>query len=142
MKISKIILFAGALIYFAFGFLFFLNPDIITTMDGIILPTRSSANHIRAPLGGMEIGLGFVLVFFALRKETVIYGLIVLSGSIGFTSLARLYGILFDGAGDMSNWLSFGAEFAFGLAALVCYGLERKKQGKSSDPMTNITPQS
>lgn len=128
MRISRIILFAGALIYFAFGFLFFLNPDIITTLDGIILPTRSSANHIRAPLGGMEIGLGFVLVYFAVRKETVIHGLIVLCGSIGFTSLARLYGILFDGAGDMSNWLSFGAEFAFGLGALVCYGLERKKR--------------
>ena len=129
MKISKIILFAGALVYFTFGFLFFLNPDIITTMDGIILPTRSSANHIRAPLGGMEIGLGFVLVFFALRKETVIYGLIVLWGSIGFTSLARLYGILLDGAGDMSNWLSFGAEFAFAVGAFVCYWFEKKHQG-------------
>ena len=89
MRTSRIILYTGALIYFAFGFLFFLNPDAITTMDGIILHTRSSANHIRAPLGGMEIGLGFVLVFFALRKERVIYGLVVLSGSIGFASLAK-----------------------------------------------------
>ncbi len=128
MKISRIILFAGALIYFAFGFLFFLNPDIITTMDGIILPTRSSANHIRAPLGGMEIGLGFVIVFFALRKKTVIHGLIVLWGTLGFTSLARLYGILFDAAGDMSNWLSFAAEFTFSLTALVVYQIERRKQ--------------
>ncbi len=127
MKISKIILFSGALIYFAFGFLFFLNPDAITAMDGIILPTRSSANHIRAPLGGMEIGLGFVLVYFALRKKTMIYGLIVLLGSIGITSLARFYGIVFDGAGDMSNWLSFGAEFAFAVAAFVCYWFERKR---------------
>ncbi len=128
MKISRIILFAGALIYFAFGFLFFLNPDAITTMDGIILPTRSSANHIRAPLGGMEIGLGFVIVFFALRKQTVIHGLIVLWGTIGFTSLARLYGIVFDEAGDMSNWLSFGAEFGFAVAALVVYLIEMKKR--------------
>ncbi len=128
MKISKIIIFSGALIYFAFGFLFFLNPDAITAMDGIILPTRSSANHIRAPLGGMEIGLGFVLMFFALRMETIIYGLVVLWGSIGFTSIARLYGIMFYGAGDMSNWLSFVAEFAFAVAAFVCYTIERNKQ--------------
>jgi len=127
MRISKIILFSGALIYLAFGFLFFLNPDAINAMDGVILPTRSSANHIRAPLGGMEIGLGFVLVFFALRRETIIYGLVVLCGSLGFTSLARFYGIVFDGAGDMSNWLSFWAEFAFAVGAFTCYWLERKR---------------
>lgn len=38
-KLSKIILLIGALIYFAFGFVFLLYPDIITTMDGILSET-------------------------------------------------------------------------------------------------------
>lgn len=100
-------------------------------MDGIILPTRSSANHIRAVLGGMEIGLGILLLYFLLNKEQSIYGLMVLAGSIGFASLARLYGILFDGAGDLSNWLSFLAEFVFGALAFILFIMEKRKGGKA-----------
>ncbi len=129
MKISKIVLALGSLIYLAFGLLFFVNPDVITDMDGIILPTRSGANHIRAVLGGMEIGLGVLLIYFLMRAERIVYGLIVLSGSIGITSLARLYGIVFDGAGDASNWISFGAEFGFGALAFVLYTIEKRKGG-------------
>lgn len=126
MKISRILLVLGSLVYLGFGLLFFINPDAITDMDGIVLPTRSSANHIRAILGGMEIGLGILLIYFLMRKERIIYGLIVLSGSIGAASIARLCGIVFDGAGDTSNWISFIAEFGFGAMALVLYFIEKK----------------
>ncbi|HMO39320.1 MAG TPA: DUF4345 domain-containing protein [Saprospiraceae bacterium] len=126
MKTSRILLVLGSLVYLGFGFLFFINPDAITDMDGIVLPTRSSANHIRAILGGMEIGLGVLLIYFSMRKERIIYGLIVLSGSIGAASIARLYGIIFDGAGDTSNWISFMAEFSFGALALVLYFIEKR----------------
>lgn len=118
-KISKIILVSGALIYFAFGFGFLIYPDIITTMDGIVLPDRPAANHIRAVYGGMEIGLGMLLMYFCLAKDGVRNGLIVLAFSIGATALGRLYGIVFDRGGDMTNVLSFAAEFAFALIALV-----------------------
>jgi hypothetical protein len=118
-KLSKILLISGAFIYFAFGFVFLFVPDIITTMDGIILPDRSAANHIRAVYGGMEIGLGMLLIYFCFAKNGLRNGLIVLAFSIGVTALCRLFGIVFDGGGDTSNWLSFGAEFAFGVIALI-----------------------
>ena len=118
-KLSKILLLAGALIYFAFGLVFLIHPDIITTMDGIVLPDRPAANHIRSVYGGMEIGLGMLLIYFCLVKDGVRNGLIVLSFSIGVTALSRLYGILFDHGGDMSNILSFAAEFAFAAIALI-----------------------
>jgi hypothetical protein len=127
VKISRIVLLLGSLIYLAFGILFSVKPDVITDMDGIILPTRSSANHIRAVLGGMEIGLGILLIYFLMHRERIIYGLIVLSGSIGMASLARFYGIIFDGAGDTSNWISFIAEFSFGMTAFILYIIERKR---------------
>jgi|GEM_PF-1012307 len=126
-KLSKIILLGGALIYFAFGFVFLIIPDIITTLDGIVLPDRPAANHIRAVYGGMEIGLGMLLIYFCLLKDGVKNGLIVLSFSIGVTALSRLYGILFDQGGDMSNILSFAAEFAFGVMAIVLLLFESKK---------------
>lgn len=127
-KLSKIILIAGAVIYLAFGFLFLINPDIITTMDGIVLPDRPAANHIRAVYGGMEIGLGMLLIYFCLVKDGVRKGLIVLAFSIGVTALSRLYGIVFDGGGDMSNILSFVAEFAFaGMALILLGGIKNKK---------------
>lgn len=129
MMISRLLLLSGSLIYLGFGVLFFVNPDAITDMDGIVLPTRSSANHIRAVLGGMEIGLGVLLIYFLMRKDRLVYGLLVLSGSIGAASIARLYGIVFDGAGDASNWISFIAEFSFGALAFVLYFIE-KKEGK------------
>ena len=127
MKISKIILILGALIYFAFGFLFLINPDAITTMDGIILPDRPAANHIRAVYGGMEIGLGMLLVYFCLVKDGVRSGLIVLAFPIGVTALSRLYGIVFDQGNDMSNIFSFVAEFAFAVTALILFFLEGGK---------------
>ncbi len=126
MRASKSVLIVGSIIYLSFGLLFFIHPDAITDMDGIVLPTRSSANHIRAVLGGMEIGLGILLIYFLLRKERIVYGLIVLSGSIGFASIARLFGIIFDGAGDTSNWASFIAEFGFGALALILFFIEKK----------------
>jgi hypothetical protein len=115
------------LIYLGFGLLFFINPDAITDLDGIVLPTRNSANHIRTVLGGMEIGLGLLLINFLMRKERIMYGLIVLSGSIGTASIARLYGIVFDAAGDTSNWISFIAEFGFGTLALILFIIEKKR---------------
>ncbi|RPA68029.1 DUF4345 domain-containing protein [Cyclobacteriaceae bacterium YHN15] len=133
MKSSRILLTLGSLIYLGFGFLFFIKPDAITDMDGIVLPTRSSANHIRAVLGGMEIGLGVLLLYFLMKKERIKYGLIVLSISIGITSLARLYGIVFDGAGDTSNWISFMAEFSFGGLAYILYAIEKRNPKYTND---------
>jgi hypothetical protein len=127
MKISKILLILGALIYFAFGFVFLINPDLITTMDGIILPDRSAANHIRAVYGGMEIGLGMLLIYFCLVKNDLKNGLIVLAFSIGVTALSRLYGIVFDQGGDVSNILSFAAEFTFAIIALGLFFVEKRR---------------
>lgn len=128
MKTSKIVLILGGLIYLAFGLLFFVNPQVVTQMDGIILPSSSAANSIRAFFGGMEIGLGLLLFYFALNKERIIYGLIVFFMSIGVTSLARLYGILFAGASDKTNRISFASEFGFAVWALVCYIMENKRK--------------
>ncbi len=127
MKLSKIVLLSGGLIYLAFGLLFFLNPYTITEMDGIILPTSSSANHIRAILGGTEMGLGFLLILFAFKREYLQQGLLVLFFSIGLASLARFYGILFTEAGDTSNIVSFAAELFFACAAMVCFVYNRRK---------------
>ncbi len=38
MKVSKIVLIVGSIIYLSFGLLFFIHPDAITDMDGIVLP--------------------------------------------------------------------------------------------------------
>ncbi|WP_291782687.1 DUF4345 domain-containing protein [Cecembia sp.] len=138
MKISKILLILGSLVYFGFGLLFFIHPDAITDIDGIILPDRSAANHIRAVLGGMEIGLGILLLYFVLDKKRIQYGLIVLAGSIGITSLARLYGIVFDGASNTSNWLSFLAEFSFGLLAFILFFIERKREKSGTENNAQI----
>ncbi|MGF1586119.1 MAG: DUF4345 domain-containing protein [Bacteroidales bacterium] len=136
-RLSKIILIAGALVYFAFGFVFLIYPDIITTMDSIVLPDRHAANHIRAVYGGMEIGLGILLIYFCLAKDGVKTGLIILSFSIGVTALSRLYGIVFDQGGDMSNILSFAAEFTFAAIALILFFMERKKVDYPAKPCPN-----
>jgi hypothetical protein len=133
MRISQIVLALGSLIYLGFGFLFFINPDAITDLDGVVLPTRGSANHIRAVFGGMEIGLGFLLIYFLMRKERILYGLIVLSLSIGTTSVARLYGIILDDAGDMTNWIGFIPEFIFGSLALYLFVKEKKRRDSGLD---------
>jgi len=121
MIFSKWVLIIGGFIYLSFGFLFFINPHAITAMDGIELPDAAAANHIRAVLGGMEIGLGALLLLFARSKKSIPYGLLVLAISIGITSLTRLYGIIFTGAGDMSNNISFLFEFGFAAMAMAAY---------------------
>lgn len=120
-KLSRIVLIAGAVIYFAFGIMFFISPDMITVMDGIILPDRAAANHIRAVYGGMEIGLALLLINFCIVKDGLKSGLIVLAFSIGFTSISRLYGIVFDQGGDISNILSFIAEFSFAVVSMLLF---------------------
>lgn len=126
-KLSRIVLIAGAVIYFAFGIMFFISPDMITVMDGIILPDRAAANHIRAVYGGMEIGLALLLINFCIVKDGLKSGLIVLAFSIGFTSISRLYGIVFDQGGDISNILSFIAEFSFAVVSMLLFRAINKK---------------
>ena len=128
MKTSKAVLILGGLIYLGFGMLFFVNPYVVTQLDGIILPSAAAANSIRAFFGGMEIGLGLLLFYFAWNKERIIYGLIVFFMSIGVTSLIRLYGILFAGASDKTNWISFAFEFGFAVWAFFCYYMENKRK--------------
>lgn len=131
-RIARIILVAAAFIYFAFGFGFLIYPDIITIMDGFVLPDRPAANHIRAVYGGMEIGLGMVLIYFSLVKDGVRIGLIVLAFSIGATAVSRLYGMIFDQGGDLSNVLSFAAEFAFALIALILVVFSEPRRSPST----------
>lgn len=75
----------------------------------------------------MEIALGMLLIYFCFAKNGVKNGLIVLAFSIGATALSRLYGIVFDLGGDMSNVLSFAAEFAFVVMAGILFSIESKK---------------
>ncbi len=72
----------------------------------------------------MEIGLGILLWYFCFARDGVKNGLIVLLCSIGMASLSRLFGIIFDQGGNMSNVLSFAAEFAFAASALILLVIE------------------
>jgi predicted MFS family arabinose efflux permease len=76
----------------------------------------------------MEIGLGLLLVYFCFLKDGLKNGLIVLAFSIGVTALSRLYGIVFDQGGDMSNVISFIVEFAFALMAIILFLAEKKSE--------------
>ena len=65
--------------------------------------------------------IALLLINFCIVKDGLKSGLIVLAFSIGFTSISRLYGIVFDQGGDISNILSFIAEFSFAVVSMFLF---------------------
>lgn len=114
---SKLFLAVQALVLAGFGLAYFIQPEAMASLSGMLLMQSAAVTDVRAYYGGLQLGLAAWLVLALLRprlQEATWMLLVLLYGAL---ALARLGGL----------WLDGGAQQTFNLAALlfesVCAGL-------------------
>lgn len=116
--LARLVLWIGGLAFVGFGIAFVLAPLETMALAGIELQGALAATELRAFYGGLEIGLGLLMIaadLGGMRRP----GLLLAMASYGGIGLARLFGIVLEGEATTFLWAALGVELGLGLAALV-----------------------
>ena len=123
MRIDTLALAIGGIGFLGFGALMLVAPQASMAGIGIHLPDGAATTEIRAFYGGLELGLG-ALLLAALRKlQYRRAGLVLGMVSYGSVASARLLGMMIDGASSGFLWGALAVELS--LAALFAWTLKR-----------------
>lgn len=127
--ISRITLWLGGIGFLAFGLAFLYAPLATMAAAGVAVEGGTAATELRAFYGGLEIGLGLLLIAADVRPDARRYGLLLCLVSYGSIGLARLFGILIVGSATPFLWAALATEAA--LAALSAWALfgRRRQSG-------------
>ena len=107
---ERLLLWATAVVFVAFGLWGLFNPAAMTANFGIRLDSPDAKAMIRASYGGFLIGEGLLFAWCAMSAERIHFGLIAIVLLTGPILLSRLYGILFDGATSPYHKAYIGVE--------------------------------
>lgn len=108
------------------GFLMFGGWLLLSPLEGlasfglVLAPEPVHRIEIRAFYGGLEIGLGLLLLKFGFSSAYRRAGLWLVMASYGALGLARIVGILAEtGPLPQMVWIALAVELGLGLAALL-----------------------
>jgi len=135
MTAPRLILALSALAFLAFGLAFLVSPAPMAALVHITVLSPTAHTEIRAMYGGLEIGLGVVLLTLLGRQDHVVVGLRVALFAFAGMALGRLAGLVVDGVWQPVMWLLLAIEVA--AAALVVWAL---RSMPAPPPATETTP--
>ena len=119
----KLVLIADALAFIGFGAAFVVAPKQLFEPLGIALTTSAAEIEIRSIYGGLELGLGFY-VLWALRDRARLRQALVMAGlALGTLAVVRAVAMLVAGdfhpvilalwatevVGALANWVGYRA---------------------------------
>jgi hypothetical protein len=111
LDIIKIVLaVATALI----GVVSLVFPKRVRGFTGLDVSTARGMTEIRSILGGTFIGLGIAPLILNDPAAYVMLGIVYL-----VTAAARAIGLVADGSGEMSNYVSLASEIVFGVLLIL-----------------------
>jgi len=96
MRIAKYFIILCGLVYFGFGTFVCLMPDRVSEFYGFGLQGLDAKTELRA-IGGLNMGIGVLFVYFALTaidQKPILFALAVLMCCL---VLSRCYGLFVDG---------------------------------------------
>ncbi len=111
--------------FLGFGLWFLVDPIGPLAANGISASGAPAATEFRAFYGGLELGLGALLLAASLRPAWRVPGLWLVLAANGGIALGRLVGVAVDGV-----WVPFFAYalvWELGFAALAAAGLRRPR---------------
>lgn len=97
MTFGRIWLGFNGLIFFLYGLACLFAPNLPAGYAGMELPTASARNEVAAMYGGLQAGLGALLLWSAVQVDRIRVGLLVLVVLLGSLALGRLVGLVFAG---------------------------------------------
>lgn len=121
MTAPRLILALSALAFLGFGVVFLVSPAPMAAFVDLAVLTPTAHTEIRAMYGGLEIGLGVVLLTLLGRQDHVVVGLRVALFAFAGMALGRLAGLVVDGVWQPVMWLLTAIEVI--AAALVAWAL-------------------
>ena len=119
---ARIIVWIGAIGFLLFGAVIAVAPIDSFAAMGLAMPDQAIYRiELRAFYGGLELGLGALLIYCALYK--VRSGLWIVIASLGAAGLVRAVAIAIEGHASPLLWFALATEL--GLASLAAIALRR-----------------
>ena len=132
--IERAVLGGTAVIFLGFGLFSYYNPEGLMALAEIDLESPSAFIEIRAIYGGMNFGLGALLLFSAWKEKCVRLGLLSSSVILGSIALGRILGLWVDGSPNPAVLAGFGMELAgAAITATVWITFRKSPQNHETD---------
>ena len=109
MLFSRILLAVQALVLAGLGIAYFVRPEEMTNLSGMLLMAPAAITDVRAYYGGLQIGLATYLLLAMSRVDLTRAALTLLVLLYSAMALARIGGL----------WLDGGLQQTFNLTALL-----------------------
>ena len=122
--LGKIVLWAAGLIFTIYGIACLMSPELPAGYAGLVISNGDAYVEMGAMYGGLQAGLGLLLLFWAMRPAMHHSALVLTAVVLGSLGTARLY------TGFDADWLvgvyTWGAlAFELGTATLAIVALKR-----------------
>jgi len=129
MLFSRILLGLTGLAFAGYGVYCAYDLDMIVRLTGIAFRAPSAAVESRAMYGGLQTGIGLLLINSAVNKRLTAYGLVAMVFVLGGLALGRALGISMDGIDDYNQ----GAlVYEASSAVLAGIAIWRERKAKNS----------
>lgn len=119
MRIDSLALALGGICFLGFGAVMLVSPHVAWASLGLELPPGVPTTEIRAFYGGLELGLGALLLAAMHKVQYLRAGLVLGCVAYGSIAGARAIGILVDGSGSTFMWVAAAIEISLALLFLV-----------------------
>ncbi|MBW2272905.1 MAG: DUF4345 family protein [Deltaproteobacteria bacterium] len=127
MAFSRIILAFTGCMFAVYGLMCLWDPATPAGYAGMELAQTSASTEVIAMYGGLQIGLGALLVAWAWQPHRVVPALVVILFCVGGLALGRSTGLLRNGT-DVYNLGAVGYEATTAILAAIALQLERRYQ--------------
>ena len=122
--LNSIVISIAGLGFVGFGIIFLCWPEVMLPGIGIVTPDLQSQIEIRAMYGGLELGLG-ILILSCFAADRQRFGLQLSLASYGGLGLARAASMLVMGVASPFLWVALIWEGV--IAALALLALRNQK---------------
>ncbi|WP_339515704.1 DUF4345 domain-containing protein [Pseudomonas sp. RL_15y_Pfl2_60] len=128
MLVARVVLTIQIIILFGLGLAYFVNPQPMANVSGMLLMEAAAVTDVRAYYGGLQIGLAAFLGLALTRIDLTRSALTLMVLLYSALAVARLGGLWLDGgAGQTFNLYALLAEVVAG--GLSFYALRSLNRG-------------
>ncbi|MDG9930886.1 MULTISPECIES: DUF4345 family protein [unclassified Pseudomonas] len=124
---ARILLAVQALLLAGFGLAYFIRPQEMANLSGMLLMEPAAVTDVRAYYGGLQLGLAVWLVLALLRADLLRPALMLLVLLYASLLVARLGGLALDGGAQQT--FNLYAMLFEGVSAGLAFWLLRRRSG-------------
>ncbi len=124
---TRFVLWALAVVFVAFGVVALIDPSAMTGPAGLDASAPGATTEVRALYGGLQIGLGVLLIWSVLDPSRWASGLLAYGLLLGAVGDCRFIGLLLEGHWTGFHLFALGFEWITAVLALFLWW--RLRQG-------------